>query len=115
MTPERRTDIVLLSALAGINLSFGLLPGSLRDSETWITAFLTILAAALLFAIYWRFNRESASLLQTFCYWGIVVLFIATQRIGMLVDRNDPLAGLAVRLVTLVPIYVYSVVSRQRE
>jgi hypothetical protein len=115
VTPERRTDIVLLIVLALTNFSFSAVPNYFRGSGVWVTAVLTVISGAVMFAIYWRFNREGASLLQTFSYWGIVLTFIATQRIGMLVDRSDPLAGLAVRLVTLVPIYIYAVVSRRAE
>lgn len=63
--------------------------------------------------IYWRFNREGATLLQTLSYWGIVITFVITQRLGMIVERTDLVGGTAIRFLILVPIYFYAVVSKQ--
>ena len=111
MTPERRTNIILLSLLAIIHLSMGWLAEQFQGWEGWVTGTGTVIMFAVMFAIYWRFNRDAASFLQTFSYYGIICTFLVTQRIGVLVDRTNPLAGTAIRLVILVPIYVYIVAS----
>jgi hypothetical protein len=111
MTPERRTNIVLLSLLAIMHLSMGTLAKHLEGMGAWVTGIGSVISFAIMFAIYWRFNRDSASLLQTISYWAIIGTFLITQRIGEVVDRTDSIGGTMIRLVIIVPIYIYIIAS----
>lgn len=65
--------------------------------------------------IYWRFNRDRASLLQTFSYWGIFLVFVVTQRLGMIIERTDFLLGTAIRFLILAPVCIFGAASRNGE
>ena len=83
--------------------------------EIWIIGFSTAIYVVVMFFIYWRFNRDGASLVQMLAYWGIICTFLATQRIGMMIDRTDTLKGAAIRALVLFPIYFYIVASKGKE
>ena len=87
----------------------------LQTLEGWIIGISTAPYLVIMFLIYWKFNREGATLLQTISYWGIFCTFLITQRIGIIIDRTDPLGGMAIRFVILIPIYIYALASKREE
>jgi hypothetical protein len=115
MTPERRTNIILLGLLAIIHLSTGVISRQLQGPEGWVVGVASIAYFAVMVIIYWRFNRDQASVLQLLSYWGIFCTFVITQRFGMIVDRTNLLEGGAVRLLIVVPIVLYAIASTDRE
>jgi hypothetical protein len=111
MSAERRTDILLLSALVLIHLSMGAVSRIAGESKIvgWIA---TVGYLIVMIVTYWRFNRDRSSILQTASYWTVYVTLLLTQRFALAIEASDLLSGIAVRFMVVVPIYLYWVVSR---
>ncbi len=111
MTAERRTDIFLLGALVVFHLSMGFIGEVAGESKvlTWTASAVYLIGMV---AVYWRFNRDRSSLLQTASYWAVFVTLILTYRVALIIEATDFLAAMAVRLTVVVPVYLYWVASR---
>jgi hypothetical protein len=111
MTPERRTDIILLGALVVFHLSMGLVVEVTGESRILVWTASAVYLIGMI-AIYWRFNRDRASILQTVSYWAVFLTLILTYRVALILEATDVLAALGVRLTVVVPVYLYWVASR---